>query len=65
MKELDLLLQNWLNSSYPLATEAERARFEAFLELPDPEIARYLLGHEPPAEPSFAPLIAQLVRSRA
>jgi succinate dehydrogenase flavin-adding protein (antitoxin of CptAB toxin-antitoxin module) len=63
MKELDLLLQNWLSSSYPLASQAERALFEAFLELPDPEIARYLLGHEPPADPSFSALVAQLVRS--
>ncbi len=64
MKELDLLLQNWLKSRYPRATEAERTCFEAFLELPDPEIARYLLGHEPPADPGFTPLIAQLVRSQ-
>jgi succinate dehydrogenase flavin-adding protein (antitoxin of CptAB toxin-antitoxin module) len=63
MKELDLLLQDWLSSSYPLASQAEKALFEAFLELPDPEIARYLLGHEPSADPTYSTLVAQLVRS--
>jgi antitoxin CptB len=64
MKELDLLLQGWLEGPYRDATPAERACFAAFLELPDPEIARCLLGHETPADPSFGPLIAQLTAPR-
>ena len=64
MKELDLLLQSWLEQRYGSATAAERARFEAFLALPDPEIAGFLLAHEIPADPAIAALVEQLVQPR-
>jgi antitoxin CptB len=61
-KELDLLLLGWLARHFDSATVEQRARFAALLELPDPELARYLLkanhplavdlGDEPGAEPS-------------
>ena len=44
MKELDLLLRRYLDHRWPQASAGERAAFEAFLELPDPVIAGYLLG---------------------
>lgn len=59
MKELDLLLLRYLRERWPDAPDDERASFEDFLELPDPQIAAWLLGHESPAPP-FAPLIARL-----
>lgn len=46
MKELDLILQRYVDIRWPRATSGERAVFEAFLRLPDPVIAGYLLGHE-------------------
>jgi antitoxin CptB len=64
MKELDLLLQGWLEVRYGSASAAERARFEAFLALPDPEIAGYLLAHATPADPAVAALVDQLVQPR-
>ena len=65
MKELDLMLQGWLEQRYPGATVAEKACFEAFLALPDPEIAGLLLAHAAPADPNFVPLVEQLVRLKA
>ena len=65
MKELDLLLRGWLQQRYAAATPGERATFEAFLELPDPEIAGYLLGRATPTDPAFAALVAQLSPARA
>ena len=65
MKELDLVLSGWLRHRYPGATAAERATFEAILELPDPEIAGYLLGRATPTDPDFAALVAQLSPTRA
>jgi succinate dehydrogenase flavin-adding protein (antitoxin of CptAB toxin-antitoxin module) len=44
MQELDLLLNRWLDLQYPQAAPALRAQFEALLELPDPQLAGYLLG---------------------
>ncbi len=65
VKELDLILRNWLEHRYPQATTGEQALFEQFLELPDPEIAGYLLGHAIPADPAFAALVTQLAAARA
>jgi antitoxin CptB len=64
IKELDLLLQGWLEHGYPHASSAERALFAQFLELPDPEIAGYLLAHETPPDPCVAALVAQLAIRR-
>jgi succinate dehydrogenase flavin-adding protein (antitoxin of CptAB toxin-antitoxin module) len=51
MKELDVLLERWLGECHAGASSEQRAAFERFLDLPDPDMARYLLGHEePPAE---------------
>ena len=48
MKELDLLLIGWLETRFECASDAQRGQFEALLELPDPQLARYLLGGERP-----------------
>ena len=48
MKELDLLLTGWLAREFDVAAEAQRRAFEALLELPDPQLAGYLLGIERP-----------------
>jgi succinate dehydrogenase flavin-adding protein (antitoxin of CptAB toxin-antitoxin module) len=60
MKELDLVLQGWLDRRYPWASGAERTLFARFLELPDPTLACYLLGDEVPDDPALAALVAQL-----
>ena len=62
MKELDLLLTRYLRERWPLASEPERAEFEAFLELPDPQIASYLVAGEPADTPARQSLIDQLRR---
>jgi antitoxin CptB len=51
MKELDVLLGRWISECYESASSGQRAAFARFLDLPDPDMARYLLGRdEPPAE---------------
>jgi antitoxin CptB len=47
MKELDILLQRWLRRDFPRASDSERRLFAQLLELPDPQLAAYLLGGEP------------------
>ena len=64
MKELDLILAAYLERGYPQASASERAQFAQFLELPDPEIAAYLLGRVTPADPSIATLVARLAANR-
>jgi succinate dehydrogenase flavin-adding protein (antitoxin of CptAB toxin-antitoxin module) len=60
MKELDLLLLGWLHGQYPSATEARRGEFEALLELPDPLLARYLLGLTRPEGAELAALVESI-----
>jgi antitoxin CptB len=64
MKELDLVLGRWLERCYPQASAAERAAFAEFLQLPDPELARYLLGGVRPEHASHAAIVAQLTALR-
>jgi len=60
MKELDLVLEQWLERRYPGASHGERLQFARFLELPDPQMAGYLLGGETPPDPALAALVAEL-----
>ena len=60
MKELDLILSGWLERRYACASSDERTAFARLLELPDPEIAGYLLGQRNPPDPALAALVAQL-----
>jgi len=60
MKELDLLLLGWLQGEYPSATEARRGQFEALLELPDPELAAYVLGLVRPEGAELAALVESI-----
>jgi len=46
MKELDLVLQRYLQHHWPRADAAEQALFERVLDLPDPQLADCLLRRE-------------------
>jgi antitoxin CptB len=61
MKELDLLLVRYLREKLPSAPDEERAAFIEFLELPDPDIARYLVGGDVPSDPRHAALCRKLL----
>jgi antitoxin CptB len=60
MKELDLLLTGWLDRQFEGASEAQRAQFEALLALPDPQLAGYLVGGEPPGDAQLAALVESI-----
>ena len=61
MKELDLLLVGWLDAQFDRASEAQRGQFEALLELPDPQLARYLLGGERPENADLAAVVESIL----
>lgn len=60
MKELDLLLLAWLEGHWPSASREEREAFGQILDLPDPELAGYLLGNAHCGEGPMASLVAAL-----
>jgi antitoxin CptB len=63
MKELDFLLVRYLRERYGQAASDERAAFAEFLELPDPDMARYLLAGDVPPDPRRAALCRRLLQS--
>ena len=54
MKELDQLLTGYLDDGYDAAPEADKAAFQAILELPDPELVGYLLQRKEPGSEIIA-----------
>lgn len=49
MRELDAVLQAFLERRYAGLSEVDKLRFEALLDLPDPELYGYVMGRiQPP-----------------
>jgi antitoxin CptB len=60
MRELDVLLERYLQERYPSAPAAEQQVFVALLEAPDPQLFAYVVQREVPADPEWAHVIAKL-----
>lgn len=54
MRELDLLLQAYFDSTAGAMTAAERAAFARLLEYPDALLLEYLLGRSSPSDRELA-----------
>ena len=61
MKELDFLLLRYLRHAQ--ASSDERAAFTAFLELPDPDLVRYLIAGDVPDDPQLAALCRAVLQA--
>jgi antitoxin CptB len=59
MKELDLLLNRYLDERYAAAPAEEQVLFQGLLEVQDPVIYAYCLGSESPPE-NLAALIERI-----
>lgn len=60
MRELDVLLERYLQERYPCAPAAEQQAFVAMLEAPDPQLFAYVVQREVPEDPEWAHVIARL-----
>ena len=63
MRELDVLLQRYLEQRYACASKEEQHAFEALLELPDPQLFAYVVKREQPSDPHLVNVIARLTHS--
>jgi antitoxin CptB len=63
MRELDVLLERYLQERYPSAPAAEQQAFAALLELPDPQLFAYVVRREVPEDPDWAHVIARLLNA--
>ena len=61
MKELDVVLDRFARSAIPALSQEGRVTLAAFLELPDPVLAGYLLHGEQPPEPEYARLVGAIL----
>ena len=62
MKELDVLLERYLEVRYDNAGNEEKAAFREVLALADPELNSYLLQREVPTSEPVARVIEQILR---
>ena len=53
MKELDVVLNRYLERNYQTAAAADQACFRELLQLPDPELYNLLLGRDQAADPEL------------
>lgn len=60
MRELDLLLQRYLDGAYNQASEAEKSTFVRLLDEPDERLWRYLYTDCIPVDSSLAELVLKI-----
>ncbi|MBP1151097.1 MULTISPECIES: FAD assembly factor SdhE [Methylocaldum] len=60
MRELDLLLQRYLDSAYDQAPETEKSTFIRLLDEPDERLWRYLYTDCVPIDSSLAELVLKI-----
>jgi succinate dehydrogenase flavin-adding protein (antitoxin of CptAB toxin-antitoxin module) len=60
MRELDILLTNYLDNDFAQATEEQKQAFRELLALPDPELIDYLLGGQSPQDRALANVVSQI-----
>lgn len=65
MRELDVVLQRYLEQHYVHAPAREQQAFEALLEQQDPQLMGFLMGREQPSDPDQARVIARLSHAGA
>ena len=60
MREIDTVLQGFVEAKAAALTPDEIECFEAILDLPDPTLHAYLVGSSVPPEPAIAALVEHI-----
>lgn len=61
MRELDILLEDYLNKQYERASLGEQRAFKMLLELTDPQLYGYLLGKQVPTEKPLQKVVNRII----
>ena len=64
MRELDCLFTGFVDRHWAALAQPDRERFEAMLELPDPQLYAWMLGRESPQDPALASLVERIRAGR-
>jgi succinate dehydrogenase flavin-adding protein (antitoxin of CptAB toxin-antitoxin module) len=65
MRELDVLLEQYLSTRYAIADLSEQRGFAKLLELPDPALYDCLMGAMTVEDPDARRVIEHIARTRA
>jgi antitoxin CptB len=60
MKELDVVLNRYLEQHYASASNSDQAQFRALLQMPDPDLYNLLLGRDTATDPECARFLQRL-----
>ena len=60
MRELDQLLERWLDTQWRQSNAADRATFLRLLDSEDDRLWRWFLGHEPAPDPELQALVERI-----
>lgn len=60
MRELDRILEGFVDRNYSSLSQAEKLKFVEFLELPDPDMHAYLVGNAEPVDFELARLLKRI-----
>jgi len=60
VKELDVVLTRYVETQYDDASDVEKETFHSLLEYQDPDILRFVLRQEVPADKAIADLIEKI-----
>ncbi len=61
MKELDALVNGYLDSHFAAVDDAEKRAFVRLLELPDPVLVGYFLKGEQPEDPDVRKVVSRIL----
>ncbi|MFK2904684.1 succinate dehydrogenase assembly factor 2 [Dyella ginsengisoli] len=56
-RELDALFGGWLDESFPVADEATRQAFDELLDVQDPDLWDWVMGHSRPPRVDWQAII--------
>jgi antitoxin CptB len=65
MRELDRILEGFVDKHYDALSAPEKLSFAEFLELPDPDLHAYLIGKAEPMDSDLARLLRRIRASLA
>jgi antitoxin CptB len=65
IRELDIALQNFLESEYDRLTPDEKGKFQELLEIPDPLLMDWLYGRESPLDKELVSLVERIRNAAA
>ena len=65
MRELDQLLERFLDRGWAAAEPSARARFERLLDSEDDQLWRWFLGHTSPSDPELEAAVRDVLAAAA